>query len=192
MENFWLVFIPLFFAMDPIGLLPIFVGMTEEFNVQQKRSIIWQSILTAALVAIGFLLAGQAVFKLLGIGMGDFMIAGGVILFCLAMIEMLGSSKPKLSNPIDIGAVPIGTPLVVGPAVLTMTLMLASQYGVLVTISAVVVNIAIVAVVFLLSENLMRLVGKNGARALSKVLALLLAAIGVMMIRRGIINILSG
>lgn len=191
MENFWLVFIPLFFAMDPIGLLPIFAGMTEECTAQQKRVIIWQSILTAAMVAVGFLLAGQAVFKLLGIGMGDFMIAGGVILFCLAMLEMLGSAKPKLLNPTDIGAVPIGTPLVVGPAVLTMTLMLASQFGLLVTISAVVVNICIVAIVFLLSDHLMRLIGKNGARALSKVLALLLAAIGVMMIRRGIMNILS-
>ena len=192
MDIFWLVFIPIFFAMDPIGLLPIFAGMTDGFDPKQKKIIIGQSIVTASLVAIGFLVAGQAVFHLLGIGMGDFMIAGGAILFCLAMLELLAGTKPKLLSPTDIGAVPIGTPLVVGPAVLTMSLMLANQHGFFLTISAVLVNIFIVAIVFLLSDRLMALIGKNGARALSKVLALLLAAIGVMMIRRGIVTILSG
>ncbi len=192
MESFLLVFIPMFFAMDPVGLLPIFAGMTEEFDQQQKKRIIRQSIVTAAIVAISFLLVGQAVFKLLGISMGDFMIAGGVILFCLAMMELMGVVKPKLLHPADIGAVPIGTPLVVGPAVLTMALMMGNQYGLGLTISAVLVNILLVAIIFSLSDKLMGVIGKNGARALSKVLALLLAAIGVMMIRRGVVAILSG
>ena len=79
----------------------------------------------------------------------------------------------------------------VGPAVLTMALMLMNQYGPAVALGAVLSNIAIVAVIFLLSDRLIRLIGPSGSRALSKVMYLLLAAIGVMMIRRGIIEIVS-
>jgi multiple antibiotic resistance protein len=87
--------------------------------------------------------------------------------------------------------VPIGTPLVVGPATLTMALMSVSVHGIAVTLAAVVLNIMIVAIVFIYSDTLMRFLGKAGSRALSKVMMLLLAAIGVMMIRRGIMEILT-
>ena len=176
----------MFFAMDPVGLLPIFYGLTEELNPDQKKRIIAQSLVTASAVAIGFMITGQAVFKLLGITMGDFMVAGGVILFCLAMLELMVGNKPKQLNSTDIGAVPIGTPLIVGPAVLTMALMLVSQHGFVLTMVSVVVNIFLVGLIFILADKLMAIIGKDGARALSKVLALLLAAIGVMLIRRGI------
>ena len=90
------------------------------------------------------------------------------------------------------GAVPIGTPLVVGPAVLTISLMLVSVHGLAVTLIAVFLNLAIVGIVFTFSDTLMSLLGQAGSRALSKVMMLLLAAIGVMMVRRGVIEIMSG
>ncbi len=192
MDAFWIVFIPIFFAMDPIGLLPIFYGLTEGLNPREIKKIIWQSLITATLVAYGFMLAGRAVFQFLGITMGDFMVAGGVILFCLAMMELLVGNKPKELQRTDIGAVPLGTPLIVGPAVLTMALMLVSEHGLVLTMTAIGINIAIVAAIFFSSAKLMSIIGKDGAKAVSKVMALLLAAIGVMMIRRGINAILLG
>ncbi len=187
-----LAFIPMFFAMDPLGILAIFAGLTHGFSAAQKRKIIIQSLLTAILVAIGFIFLGRAIFNFLGISMGDFMISGGVILFCLSMVDMLSQSLPtrKLRST-DLGAVPIGTPLIVGPAVLTMALMLMNQFGLGVALIAVVANIAIVAVVFSFSDKLIRLLGASGSRALSKVMSLLLAAIGVMMVRRGIMEIIT-
>lgn len=192
-DQMLLAFIPMFFAMDPLGILAIFAGLTQEFSSQEKKTIIVQSLLTATLVAVSFIFLGKAIFNFLGISMGDFMIAGGVILFCLSMVDMLSqdsSSTRKLKN-IEIGAVPIGTPLIVGPAVLTMALMLMNQYGAPMALFAVLSNIAIVAVVFFFSDILIRLLGTSGSKALSKVMALLLAAIGVMMIRKGIIEIIS-
>jgi multiple antibiotic resistance protein len=187
-----LAFIPMFFAMDPIGILAIFAGLTQGLTSAEKRTIIIQSLLTATLVAVSFIFLGKAIFNFLGISMGDFMIAGGVILFCLSMVDMLGqeSATRKLKN-IEIGAVPIGTPLIVGPAVLTMALMLTNQFGSGIALIAVLSNIAIVAAVFFYSDILIRLLGASGSRALSKVMALLLAAIGVMMVRKGIIEIIS-
>ena len=191
MEQFWLAFIPMFFAMDPVGLLPIFVGLTQEMDKAQKQVIVLQSVVTASAVAIGFAVLGRAVFHFMGITMGDFMVAGGAILFCLSILDLIAATEGKRLQIKDVGAVPIGTPLVVGPGVLTMTLMLIDQHGLGLALSSVLSNIMIVGVVFLIADVLIRLLGVSGARALSKVMSLLLAAFGVMMIRRGILAIIA-
>ena len=187
-----LTFIPMFFTVDPIGILPIFASLTHGLSAQEKKQIIFQSLVTASLVAVGFIFLGNWIFHFLGITMGDFMVAGGVILFCLAMVDLTAKGKTRRGALSELGAVPIGTPLVVGPAVLTISLMLVSVHGLLVTLIAVFLNIAIVWIVFTFSDVLMRFLGTAGSRALSKVMMLLLAAIGVMMVRRGIIEIISG
>ena len=187
-----LVFIPMFFTVDPIGILPIFTSLTQGLSPQGKREIIIQSLITASLVAVGFILLGKVIFHFLGITMGDFMVAGGVILFCLAMVDLTAQGKSRRGSASELGAVPIGTPLVVGPAVLTISLMLVSVHGLVITLIALFFNIAIVGIVFTFSDALMSLLGQAGSRALSKVMMLLLAAIGVMMVRRGIIEIMSG
>ena len=185
-----LVFIPMFFTVDPIGILPIFASLTQGLSPQSKRDIIIQSLITASLVAVGFILLGKVIFHFLGITMGDFMVAGGVILFCLAMVDLTVQGKTRRGVASELGAVPIGTPLVVGPAVLTISLMLVTVHGLVITLIALFLNIAIVGIVFISSDALMRLLGSAGSRALSKVMMLLLAAIGVMMVRRGIIEIM--
>jgi multiple antibiotic resistance protein len=186
-----LVFIPMFFTVDPIGILPIFASLTQGLNPEEKRQIIFQSLMTASLVAVGFIFLGKLIFHFLGITMGDFMVAGGVILFCLAMVDLTTQAKTRRGVASELGAVPIGTPLVVGPAVLTISLMLVSVHGLVITLIAVFLNIAIVGIVFTFSDILMRFLGQAGSRALSKVMMLLLAAIGVMMVRRGIVEIMS-
>ena len=186
-----LAFVPMFFTMDPIGILPIFVSLTQGLTPQQKQQIIAQSLLTALAVAVGFILLGQAVFGFLGITMGDFMVAGGFILFCIAMVDLLGQGSTRRGQSKDLGAVPIGTPLIVGPATLTIALMLLNTHGLVVTLIAVILNIAVVALVFLSADRVMRLLGQAGSRALSKVMMLLLAAIGIMMVRRGVLEIIQ-
>ena len=192
LKDILLVFIPMFFTVDAIGILPIFVSLTQGLSTAQKREIIIQSLITASLVAVGFIFLGRVVFHFLGITMGDFMVAGGVILFCLAMVDLTAQGKTGRQAIQELGAVPIGTPLIVGPAVLTIALMQVAVHGLVPTLVAVFLNIAIVGIVFVYSEALIHFLGKSGSRALSKVMMLLLAAIGVMMVRRGIIEIMSG
>lgn len=191
MNEIWLAFVPMFFAMDPVGLLPIFVSLTQGVDPAARRQIVIQSLITAAAVAVGFIFLGQAIFRFLGITMGDFMIAGGVILFCLSILD-LTTNREVRGNAIEgIGAVPIGTPLITGPAVLTMALVLMAGHGLAVTLAAVLMNLAVVAVLFIFADFFIAIIGPGGSRALSKVLALLLAAIGVMMVRRGVLAILA-
>ena len=182
----------MFFTVDPIGILPIFASLTQGLTPEEKRDIIFQSLLTASLVAVGFIFLGKVIFHFLGITMGDFMVAGGIILFCLAMVDLMSQGRTRRGVASGLGAVPIGTPLVVGPAVLTISLMLVNVHGLMITLIALFLNLAIVGIVFIYSDTLMRFLGQAGSRALSKVMMLLLAAIGVMMVRRGIIEIMSG
>lgn len=190
--DFVLAFVPVFVSMDIIGVLPIYVGLTEGIEPQQRRKIVGESLITALLVAVGFIILGKSVFNLLSVTVNDFMVAGGALLFVIATFDLVSERKPTRRVP-DIGAVPLGTPLIVGPGVLTTSLMLSVDfYHIVITIAAVVANIAVAGAVLMGADWMTRLIGRNGSRAVSKVANLLLGAIAVMMVRKGIIGIVTG
>lgn len=193
MEAFWLCFVPLFVAMDAIGLLPIYLSLTEGLEPVDKRRILAESLITALAVAVLFLFIGQGTFRLLGITIADFMIAGGTLLFIFAMIDLndAGSKRRRSPGTRTVGAVPLGVPLLVGPAVLATILLLANQYGRGLTVLAIVVNIGLVGIVFQFSQFLIHLLGRAGIRTVSKITSLILAAIGVMMVRHGLTSIMT-
>ena len=187
LESFLKAFVPIFFAVDAIGVLPMFVSLTEDMDRGERRRILRQSLLTALLVAVGFVFLGKGVFRLMGITIGDFAVAGGIILFIIAALDVVKGEKVARSTITTIGAVPLGTPLIVGPATLTMSLILVDQadVGLVATLVSIVANVALAGLVFLGADPLMRLLGQAGSRAVAKVASLFLAAIAVMMIRRG-------
>ena len=187
MRSFWLCFVPLFVAVDAIGLLPLFLSLTEGMEKKRIRKIILQSMITALAVALIFIAVGTGIFRLLNISVADFMIAGGTLLFVISVRDILFADKKLPDVDLDsVGAVPIGVPLITGPAVLTTSLLLINQHSVVVTSLAIAANILIVGGMFLLAPLIHRLLGKTGAKALSKIISLLLAAIGVMIVRKGI------
>jgi multiple antibiotic resistance protein len=179
--------------MDAIGLLPIYLALTEGLEQADKRRILGESLITALAVAVLFLFIGQGVFRLLGITIADFMIAGGTLLFIFAMIDLndAGPKRRRTPGTRSVGAVPLGVPLLVGPAVLATILLLANQYGYALTVLAIVVNIVVVGLVFEFSQVLIRLLGRAGIRTVSKITSLILAAIGVMMVRHGVATIIT-
>ena len=186
MSNFGLAFVFLFVAVDPFGVLPIFISLTEGMTPGQRRRVIRQSVITALCVAVGFMYVGKALFSVVGVTMSDFMIAGGVLLFIIAVRDLMAGEKTQRIPSQSLGAVPLGTPLIVGPAVLTSVLILRDVYKPLPTIFATVANILLAGVIFLLSGLLVRVLGGAGTKALSKVSLVLLAAFAVMMVRKGI------
>jgi len=173
--------------VDAVGVLPMFMTFTQGIERSRLNRIIVQSVLTAAAVALAFLFAGPALLTLLGITVADFMIAGGILLFVLSMSDLVSLEKTQRKvDPESLGAVPIGVPLISGPAVLTTSILLVHQSGLLMTAAAVVVNILIAGLVFWFSEHINRILGSSGSKTVSKIAGLLLAAIAVMMIRKGI------
>ena len=189
-KDIFLAFIPIFVAVDAIGVLPIFASLTQGLGQKEKTKIILQSMLTASCLAIGFIFLGNAVFRFLGITVSDFMIAGGVVLFCIAITDIINPIKKRRIPSEDLGAVPLGTPLIVGPAVLTTSLMIISHYGMSATLISVLVNVLLAGLIFSLTGSLTKVLGESGSKALSKITSLLLAAIAVMMIRKGLTNLL--
>jgi multiple antibiotic resistance protein len=179
-------FIPLFVTIDPIGLAAIFLALGRDVPVDKRRRIANQATWTGGIVALFFLFLGRSIFIAIGIGEGDFQIAGGLILFILASRELIQSpSQEKRSLPDDFGVVPLGMPLIAGPATITTLLVISQSFGLPMTLAALAVNLALVALAFSQSERLERLVGHTGLRAVSKIIALLLAAIAVHIVRRG-------
>ncbi|MGB2705944.1 MAG: MarC family protein [Candidatus Omnitrophota bacterium] len=184
-------FISMFIALNAIGAVPIFVEFTKKYSAKKKRKTILQAVITATCLPMIFLFLGDHIFNFLGITRGDFLIAGGLILFCIAMVGILGSGKKgwlsaEEASGEDIGAAPIGTPLLAGPAFLTVSLINSEAYGLGITFCAVLVNVAIAGVFFLLSTKLIKVLTVAGLQVLSKITCLLLAAIAVMLIRMGI------
>jgi multiple antibiotic resistance protein len=116
------------------------------------------------------------------------MIAGGILLlvFSIGDLHAHGLAKPQQTDIDSLGIVPVGVPLITGPAVLTTSILLLNQYGLTATAAAVALNIVLAGVVLACSRHVYRILGKTGAKALSKLANIILAAIGVMMIRRGI------
>jgi len=181
----FLPFIPLFVAFNVLGILPIFVSLTSEMVQSERKKVIRQSILTGFLVSIGFLGAGKSVFALLGITVSDFQIAGGILLFIISIVDLIFPEKTRTFPKETMGVVPIGIPLIVGPAVLTLLLIIVHTYGYVSTLLCLILNFLVVWLVFGQSHSIMRFMKEGGAKGIGKVSSLLLASFAMMMIRLG-------
>jgi len=184
-QKFLLAFIPVFVAIDPIGLVAIFMGLGTNASHEHRRHQALLGLLTGLLIAIGFIFLGKAIFAALGITVADFQVAGGLILLALAVRELVGYGRADRDTDNEFGVVPLGMPLIAGPALLTALLILIDSVGVVYTLLSLIVNLAIVAVALCNAERFARLMGKQGLRGISKIIALLLAAIAISLIRRG-------
>lgn len=185
---FWICFVPLFIATDAIGALPVFISLTKGTPRKKLFRLIISSIITAAIVGLLFVYIGQQVLQLMGITVADFMVAGGVLLFVISLGDMVTLEKPsrRMTNTEELGPVPIGVPLIVGPGVLTTVMLLVKEHGFFPTSIALVINIALAGIIFSSSTIIVKLIGKNGTKIVSKIASLFLTAISVMIIRKGI------
>jgi len=189
-KGFGLAFVPIFVAVDAIGILPLYMGLTEGAERQLRNRILRQAMITALVLAIGFTFLGKAIFELIGVSVADFKVAGGVVLFIIATIDIV-SSRRFTREVTTLGAVPLGTPLIVGPAVLTTAIIMAGVHGYAPTLAALVINILFAGVLMWGGERISRAIGQPASRAMTKVANLILAAFAVMMVRNGILAIID-
>lgn len=189
LHAFLLAFVPLFWAIDPMGVLPVFVSLTEGMSPPLRRQVVRDALITAVAVSLAFLFLGEPVFRLLGVTTDDFRIAGGVLLVVFAVQDLIVGGKPRREPTPTLAVVPLGMPLIVGPGVLTTTLLVVQQQGYACTLAALALNFAIVLLTLRASDRIMRWIGAGGAVAAAKIASLFLAAIGVMMIRLGLLGV---
>jgi multiple antibiotic resistance protein len=185
-EKILVAFIPLFVAIDPIGLAAVFLGLGRGVPPAQRQRIARQATLTGGGVALLFLFLGSSIFRALGISSSDFQIAGGLILFLLAARDLTQAGAEPAGGSADFGVVPLGMPLIAGPALITTLILLAQTHGVGVTLAALAANLGLIMLAFAYSEKLAAVMGETGLRATSKIISMLLAAIAVAMVRQGL------
>lgn len=179
-------FVALLVAVDILGVLPVYLSLTADLSFEERVKLPRQSTLTATAIGVGFLLVGQAIFPVLGVSVGDFQVAGGILLVVISLHDLVNPGKVLRRPAASVGVVPIGTPMIVGPAVLTTLLILVQSHGYLITALAFGVNMAIAFLVLRYAVNLARLLGEGGSRAVGKVASVFLAAFGVSLVRRGL------
>jgi multiple antibiotic resistance protein len=159
--------------------------MASNVEAEERNSVVVQAVTTAFLVGAGFLFLGRLLFAALGITVADFQIAGGLILLAIAGQELLSTDARNKFAGRDFGVVPLGMPMIAGPGMLTSVLALSDSLGAVITLTALISNLLIVVLALRSAETLARLIGATAMRAVSRLVALLLAAIAVNLIRRG-------
>ncbi len=193
MQDYIQSFLPLFVAINVLGILPMYLGLTETLSPAGRRRLTFQAVGTAFIVAILILFAGQLLFKLLGITVNDLRVGGGLILLVLSISNLIFDDlrrrdpKRNAEPGSTVGVVPLGIPLIMGPAAITAVLVAQQGYGYLPTLAALVVNMGLVYLVLAFGPFLARIIGPSVNRAVAKVASLFLAAISVAMIRAGVV-----
>jgi multiple antibiotic resistance protein len=181
-----LTFIPLFVAVDVVAVLFVYLGIGTPLDEAARRRLVLEATMTAAAVGLGFLLVGDAVLHFLGVTVGDFQIAGGVLLLVLSIHDLLHPELPLRQPGAHPGVVPLGIPMIVGPATLTTLLTLARIHGYTTTLIAFALNLVIVWAALRWASLIGRVFGDAGCRAITKVFSLVLAAIAVTFVRHGV------
>ena len=185
-ESFVLTFIPLFIVIDAIGNLPFVISLTEGMSHHERYRAIHIASVTAALIGLAFLFFGQFVLNVMGISVGAFAIAGGLILLVLSVRYMTSGRMVETSKEEMVAVVPIGTPLTVGPATITTLLLLVNQFPLYIVLLSFMLNVLLTWTIFLMSNQIARFMGQGGLKAVSRVFSLLLAAIAVNMVIHGL------
>ncbi len=185
-QVFTLAFVPLFIAIDAMALPPIIISLSEGLTGRERRKMVHIAILTALLVGLAFLFFGKFILTLMGITVGSFAIAGGTILLVQSIRNMTSGRMIEAVKEEMVAVVPIGTPLLAGPATITTLLLLSSQAPLAIVLQAFVANVLIAWAICLGSYRILKVMGQGGVRAVSRVFSLLLASIAVSMILKGL------
>lgn len=179
--------ISLFIIVDPFGNIPIFIGLTERLGKEERQKVFHTATVTGFMLLLLFAIAGREILNMFGITLQSFMIAGGILLLIIAIriLVMGGWEEPRLT-PESVGVVPIAVPLLVGPGAITTTILNLQEFGIILTIVSVVIVFSIVWLTLRYIEPIYRILGRNGAVIIARVMALLIAAIAIQYIVNGL------
>ncbi|MGD0443686.1 MAG: MarC family protein [Edaphobacter sp.] len=192
----------IFFLVDPFAALPTFLAVTAGANARRRRKMAWKASVTALVVLSAFAVAGQYIFRMFGITLPAFEIAGGVILLLIGldMLEAKRSPTQESSEEAaaaaakeDAGIVPLGIPMLAGPGSITSVMVLVGQADTRLKMLAILVSIFITAAICYLvlgnSDRVARAMGETGVRILVRIMGLLLVALAVQYFVNGMADL---
>ena len=201
MDTLVSVLVVFFVVVDPVGLVPVFLGLTQGFDARRKRMIALRGTVLSLAILVFFAYLGRQVLEALGIGMPAFRIAGGALLFWIAF-EMLfqrrSDRKEKAADEArtdeeahDVAVFPLAIPLIAGPGAIASVMLLMDQYGAgwrgqATVLGAAAIVIAGAAVLLMFADVVRRLLGRTMILTVSRILGIVLAALAAQTILSGI------
>ena len=186
MEDLLKAFLSLFIIMDAFGALPIFIAITKNYPLQYKKKAANNAVYVAGIVLFLFLFFGLAILDFFGINFSNFKVAGGLVLLIIGIKIVLGLHfREENGSKYQLAVVPLATPLITGPGVITTVIILVGQYGYYIAMIASLMNLLLTWIVLHNSEFFFKILGRQGSEVLSRIMGLLLTAIGVQFIRVG-------
>ncbi len=189
-------FVTLFVIIDPIGLAPMFIAITQGMSQKKRRGIALRAVVVGGAVLFLFSVFGESVLSFVGISMPAFRIAGGVLLF-LTALEMLFNRRTKRredqsedDGADDPSVFPLAIPLIAGPGAITSVILITENHPGWLGIGEVTMVVAavlvLVYVMFSIGTLLEQLLGKIGINVITRILGMLLAALAVQFVLEGI------
>lgn len=175
--------------MDPLGNVPIFVGVLRHYEPKKQRKIIVRELLIALGFMVIFLFFGDGFFQILQVSEPSLQMAGGIILFIIAIRMIFASPSHEKTGrlPKDPLIVPLAVPAVAGPAILaTMTLYGGSEYSKLIVLTAVLIAWLLLLPILLFSPYLKQMLGENGITAVERLFGYLVVLVSVQMAINGL------
>lgn len=186
-------FLALLVVANVLPILPIALRFAGEYEPERRRPLLLGALVIGNTVALLLAIGGEVLLRVTGIVVADVRIAGGLILLVFAIFDLLFSREQRkealvdaVESPLGPAVVPLAMPLLVGPATLATVIVVAQHHGRLEATLAVAGNAAINAVLLVFGERIHRALGPGFARAMGKVMGVVLAALAVAMIRGGV------
>jgi multiple antibiotic resistance protein len=194
-------FITFSVVIDPVGILPIFVALTGKSSAAARQRIAIRAVLLAAVILIGFALAGDLLFRFLGISLPAFRIAGGLLLLLLSIDMILvrpsglrtatEAEEHEAEESADVAVFPLAVPLIAGPGAMTSVILIMGRAGSdfllqAAAMSALIGALLLCLLVFLFASRLMTALGLTGVNVIGRVFGIVLAGLAIQYIVDGI------
>ncbi len=197
-------FLALFAVIDPIGLAPLFISIAGHHSLEEQNRIAGRSVLVAASIILGFLLVGNLLLGYLNISIEAFQVAGGVLLFKLALNMVFddpnrpaeAAEEKGTEQPEDVSVFPLAIPLIAGPGTLTSIIILENEasaysFGMVMILGGALVVLLMAYVLMCLSGRLAHFLGQTGINVVTRLLGVLLSAMAVQYIANGVVVLLK-
>jgi multiple antibiotic resistance protein len=205
--------IALFVIIDPIGVIPLFISLTRNISRKERKTVTSNAIITTGILLLVFAVAGTQILTIFGITISSFMIAGGILLFIVA-IELMTRGEWTFSIPRGIrmsknestnisempdsisqdaksfqgesGVVPLAFPLLAGPGAITAVIISYQANGLVTSIISIAIVLGITYIIFRIADSINKVLGQRGSIIFTRVFAVIVAAIAVQYIIQGV------
>jgi len=182
------IFFAIFGVMDPLGNTPVFLSLTEHMDEKKQRQLALKAVIRAGIILLVFIFGGTMILDLFHISIESFRIAGGILLVLIGLQMLFGLriGQESEAQAEDVSMVPLATPLIAGPGMITAVIIFAKEYGYLITIIGIIANLLLSWVLFHYAPRIIKFIGRSGALAFAKFMSLILVAIGIEFIRNAL------